>query len=100
MRMDGPSWSGYSSAAWEGDALTVVTSGFRDGLWLELSAVGSAHPTGRRRIIVPRGVATQITRHRGGVDSRLEPPVPGLPLLSSLQPFANRTSDTAATGVD
>jgi hypothetical protein len=32
-------------------------------------------------IIVPRGVGVQITRHRGGVDSRLEPPVPGLPLV-------------------
>jgi hypothetical protein len=32
-------------------------------------------------VIVPRGVAVQITRHRGGVDSRLEPPVPGLPLI-------------------
>jgi hypothetical protein len=32
-------------------------------------------------IIVPRGVVVQITRHRGGVDSRLEPPVPGLPLI-------------------
>lgn len=32
-------------------------------------------------IIVPRGVEVQITRHRGGVDSRLEPPVPGLPLI-------------------
>ena len=31
--------------------------------------------------IVPRGVGVQITRHRGGVDSRLEPPVPGLPLV-------------------
>jgi hypothetical protein len=32
-------------------------------------------------IIVPRGIGIQITRHRGGVDSRLEPPVPGLPLI-------------------
>jgi hypothetical protein len=30
-----PSWSGYSSAAWEGDTLKVETSGFRDGLWLD-----------------------------------------------------------------
>ena len=36
---------------------------------------------GRVTIIVPRGVAVQITHHRGGVDSRLEPPVPGLPLV-------------------
>ena len=32
-------------------------------------------------IIVPRGVAVQIIHHKGGVDSRLEPPVPGLPLV-------------------
>jgi len=32
-------------------------------------------------IIVPRGVGVQVTRHRGGVRSRLEPPVPGLPLV-------------------
>jgi hypothetical protein len=36
---------------------------------------------GRVTIIVPRGVEVQITHHRGGVDSRLEPPVPGLPLV-------------------
>ena len=32
-------------------------------------------------IIVPRGVGVQVTRHRGGVDSRLDPPLPGLPLI-------------------
>jgi hypothetical protein len=32
-------------------------------------------------IIVPRGVGVQIVHHRGGVDARLEPPVPGLPLV-------------------
>lgn len=32
-------------------------------------------------IIVPRGVAVQLTRHRGGTDMRLDPPVPGLPLV-------------------
>jgi Domain of unknown function (DUF1707) len=32
-------------------------------------------------IIVPQGVAVQITHHKGGVDSQLEPPVPGLPLV-------------------
>ena len=32
-------------------------------------------------IIVPRGVGVQVIRHRGGVDSRLDPPVPGLPLV-------------------
>lgn len=32
-------------------------------------------------VIVPRGLAVQVTHHRGGVDSRLEPPVPGLALI-------------------
>lgn len=32
-------------------------------------------------IIVPSSIAMQITHHRGGVDSRLEPPVPGFPLV-------------------
>ena len=32
-------------------------------------------------IIVPRGVGVQVLRNYGGVDSRLEPPVPGLPLV-------------------
>jgi hypothetical protein len=32
-------------------------------------------------IIVPRGVGVQVLRQRGGVDSRLEPPLPGLPLV-------------------
>lgn len=32
-------------------------------------------------IVVPRGVGIQTIRHRGGVDSRLDPPVPGFPLI-------------------
>jgi hypothetical protein len=32
-------------------------------------------------IMVPRGVGVQVLRNHGGVDSRLEPPVPGLPLV-------------------
>ena len=32
-------------------------------------------------IIVPRGVAVQIIQHKGAVDSRLEPPLHGLPLV-------------------
>jgi hypothetical protein len=32
-----PSWSGYSSAHWDGDTLVVESSGFRDDLWLDLS---------------------------------------------------------------
>jgi hypothetical protein len=34
-----PSWLGYSTARWDGDALEVKTSGFREGLWLD--AAGS-----------------------------------------------------------
>jgi hypothetical protein len=32
-------------------------------------------------VLVPRGVGVQISHHRGGVDSRLDAPVPGLPLI-------------------
>jgi len=32
-----PSWNGYSAGKWEGDTLVVETSGFRDGLWLDIS---------------------------------------------------------------
>jgi hypothetical protein len=32
-------------------------------------------------IIVPRGVGVQVIKHRGGLDSRLEPPVPGSVLV-------------------
>jgi len=32
-----PSWSGYSSGAWEGDTLVVHTAGFRDGLWADFN---------------------------------------------------------------
>ena len=30
-----PSWNGYSSGKWVGDALVVETIGFRDGLWAD-----------------------------------------------------------------
>ena len=30
-----PSWNGYSTGKWEGDALAVQTNGFRDGLWAD-----------------------------------------------------------------
>jgi hypothetical protein len=36
---------------------------------------------GRITILVPRGVAVQVVRHRGTLISRLQPPVPGLPLV-------------------
>lgn len=32
-------------------------------------------------VIVPRGVGVQILRHRGGISSRLDPPMPGFPLI-------------------
>jgi hypothetical protein len=32
-------------------------------------------------IVIPHGLGVQIIRHRGGLDSRLEAPVPGLPLI-------------------
>ena len=30
-----PTWNGYSTARWEGDALVVQTAGFKDDLWLD-----------------------------------------------------------------
>jgi hypothetical protein len=30
-----PSWQGYSSATWSGDALVIDTIGFRDDLWID-----------------------------------------------------------------
>jgi hypothetical protein len=32
-----PSWNGYSTGKWDGDTLVVETTGFRDGIWLDLS---------------------------------------------------------------
>jgi len=32
-----PSWSGYSTAKWEGDTLVVQTNGLRDELWLDVA---------------------------------------------------------------
>jgi hypothetical protein len=34
-----PSWTGYSTAKWDGDTLVVETNGLRDGMWLD--AIGS-----------------------------------------------------------
>ncbi len=33
-----PAWNGYSTAHWEKDTLVVKTTGFREGLWLDLIA--------------------------------------------------------------
>ena len=30
-----PTWNGYSTATWDGDALVVRSNGFRDGMWLD-----------------------------------------------------------------
>jgi hypothetical protein len=30
-----PSWTGYSTAHWDGDTLVVESAGFRDGIWLD-----------------------------------------------------------------
>ena len=30
-----PSWQGYSTATWSGDALVIETAGFRDDVWLD-----------------------------------------------------------------
>jgi hypothetical protein len=32
-----PSWTGYSTAHWEGDTLVVQTAGFRNDLWADMS---------------------------------------------------------------
>ncbi|HKH70906.1 MAG TPA: hypothetical protein VKA59_06120 [Vicinamibacterales bacterium] len=39
-----PSWQGYSSAKWDGDALVIDSIGFRDGLWIDWngSEIGEA----------------------------------------------------------
>lgn len=47
-----PSWTGYSSARWQGDTLVVQTTGFRDDLWADMSGsplTGSATLTERIR---------------------------------------------------
>lgn len=31
-----PTWNGYSTGKWDGDALVVQTNGLRDGLWLDV----------------------------------------------------------------
>jgi hypothetical protein len=37
-----PSWNGYSSGKWEGDTLVVETTGFVDGVWLDISGTPSS----------------------------------------------------------
>ena len=32
-----PSWNGYSTGKWEGDALVITTIGLRDDLWLDMA---------------------------------------------------------------
>jgi hypothetical protein len=38
-----PGWSGYSTAAWDGDTLVVRTAGFRDDLWIDMSGSSVSH---------------------------------------------------------
>jgi hypothetical protein len=47
-----PSWNGYSTGRWEGDALVVETIGLNDGQWLDRAGsplTSSAHLTERFR---------------------------------------------------
>jgi hypothetical protein len=32
-----PAWNGYSTAAWDRDALVIQTAGFRDDLWIDMN---------------------------------------------------------------
>lgn len=49
-----PSWQGYSSAAWDGDALVIDTIGFRDDLWIDWNgSVVTSAATVRERIRRP-----------------------------------------------
>jgi hypothetical protein len=59
-----PSWNGYSTAKWEGDALVVRTIGFRDGLWLDRSGsplTAAAQMTERFRRINYGSLVIEIT---------------------------------------
>ena len=38
-----PSWTGYSTARWDGDTLVVQTAGFRDDLWADMSGSPLSH---------------------------------------------------------
>ena len=49
-------------------------------------------------IIVPRGVGVQILRNYGGVDSRLEPPVPGSRLSGWTRPPTSARSASVIPG--
>lgn len=35
-----PAWYGYSTAKWEGDTLVAETTGFKDGVWLDVNGNG------------------------------------------------------------
>lgn len=59
-----PSSWGYSSGHWEGDALVVQTSGFRDGMWLDRNGspmTGAAKMTERFRRINYGTLEIEIT---------------------------------------
>ena len=47
-----PSWNGYSSGHWQKDTLVVETTGFREGIWLDIMGsplTEAAHITERFR---------------------------------------------------
>jgi hypothetical protein len=59
-----PSWNGYSTATWEDDTLVVRTTGFRDGLWLDMGGTpmtDAATMTERMRRPTYGGLDVQIT---------------------------------------
>jgi hypothetical protein len=45
-----PSYFGYSSGKWDGDALVIRTSGFREGLWAD----GDGNPLTEAAIVTER----------------------------------------------
>ena len=56
-----PSWSGYSTARWDGDTLAVESIGFRDDLWLDMATLGPwrlKRPSTIQRRTLSRGPRT------------------------------------------
>jgi hypothetical protein len=77
------------SGRWQVASKTHVSAGL-GSVTLDLTAAEFADRVidlhvytgmGSITIVVPRGVGVQVVKHRGGVDSRLYTPVPGLPLI-------------------
>jgi hypothetical protein len=53
-----PTWMGYSTARWDGDALVVETVGFNDQTWLD----GTGHPHSAEMRLTERFVRRSIGR--------------------------------------